>query len=453
MSKRCTIFVITFFILFMTKGMTAQAVTVALNNGEINFDVPPVKLEGNVLIPLRAIIESMGGQVVWHGKGRITASIRDNSVKFIVGEKNVIKNGFHLTLPHPPSLVKGRVLVPPELFAQAFNADVIYNNLNKVLIRYSSENTSKAKAQVLDYLGLLGRAFTENLSEQQWKTVLSKSGLKNIRGPQLKEYLKGCTISYPQILSWKYSTSDSGHRTSLITAGYQINFPDDPTNPGLNIWHKEVFAVILEQGKWVIDSVREERRHLSWLPRYALSRDKSEELERHWQRSNHYSKEEIYELNRTLTDPALRLVYASHNWDGPVENMPPEQQKEYFKMQRLFLPNVINSHGWNAFIAMTARYDLFFQVLQAVSNKDTIQLSLVADLFAQGHFIPAFIDVELKIKNNTWRISKISNVSSYNSVYQLKIENPERFEMLTTMYNFWRVRKHWFGVDESFVTL
>ncbi|MBT9172532.1 MAG: hypothetical protein DDT21_00918 [Syntrophomonadaceae bacterium] len=323
-----------------------------------------------------------------------------------------------------------------------------------LLIHYDNDDASKAKKQVLQYFELLEQAFTKNVSEQEWRGVLSKAALTSVRGPQLEKYLIGCTLSYPRILSWSYGTTDSPPGSILVTASYQIDFPNNLKNPGLNIWHKEVFTVIKEQGNWVIDSSQEKLRHPSDLPRYALDREEAVALERNWQRNNHYTEKEILELNRTLIGPALRLVYASHNWDGPVENMSPEHQAEYHQViQRSFLPEVINSHGWDTFIAITARYDPFFQVLQAVSNEDTIQLSLVADLFGQAYFVPAFVDVELKKKDNTWLISKISNVSAYNSVYQLKIKDPEKFQRLVTLYNFWRVRTEWFGVDESYVSL
>jgi hypothetical protein len=346
------------------------------------------------------------------------------------------------------------VLVPSELFSQAFNAEVSSDlQIKQVLIHYNDDDTSKAKEQVLHYLELLERASTESVSEQEWRDVLSKSSLTSIREPQLEEYFIDYIVSYPRILSWRYGAASSGSRTILITASYQIDFPNHPTNPGLNIWYKEIFEVIQEQDKWVIASAWEKRRHHSDLPRYVLDPEETATLERNWQRNNYYTEKEIQELNRTLTDPALRLIYASHNWDGPMEAMPHEQQAEYYQMKSLFLLEVINSPGWNSFIGITAHYDLFFQVLQSVSIEDTVQLSLVADLFAQATFVPAFIDVELKKEDNAWRISKISNVSAYSSAYQLKMEDPEKFEMLATLYNFWRVRAEWFGIDESFVTL
>ena len=195
-----------------------------------------------------------------------------------------------------------------------------------LLIHYDNDDASKAKKQVLQYFELLEQAFTKNVSEQEWRGVLSKAALTSVRGPQLEKYLIGCTLSYPR----------------------------------LNIWHKEVFTVIKEQGNWVIDSSQEKLRHPSDLPRYALDREEAVALERNWQRNNHYTEKEILELNRTLIGPALRLVYASHNWDGPVENMSPEHQAEYHQViQRSFLPEVINSHGWDTFIAITARYDPF----------------------------------------------------------------------------------------------
>ncbi|MBS3978080.1 MAG: copper amine oxidase N-terminal domain-containing protein [Syntrophomonadaceae bacterium] len=450
------VFLLTILILscIVTEGKAAQAATVILNGKEMKFDVSPVQVKGNVLIPLRLTIESMGGWVVWHGKGRITAGIEGKSVEFIIGEKTAIRNGLHLTLSYPPALINRRVLVPFELFSKAFNAEVSSNlQTNQVLINYKNEDTLKAKAQVLHYLELLEQAFSRNVSQQEWLDVLSMSALTNIRGPQLENRFAGCTISYPRILTWRHGMTDSGPGAILVTASYLINYPNHHKNPGLNIWHKEVFTVIKEQGKWVIDSTREKLRHYSDLPRYVLSQEEAVELERNWQRNNHYTKKEILELNRTLTDPALRLVYASHNWDGPVEAMPSEQKAKYYQIKSLFLPEVINSPGWNAFIGITARYDLFFQVLQSASSEDTVQLRLVADLFAQSWFVPAFMDVELKKEDNAWRISKISNVSAYDSAYQLKIKDPEKFKMLATLYNFWRVRAEWFGIDESFVTL
>ncbi len=322
-----------------------------------------------------------------------------------------------------------------------------------LLIHYDNNDPSKAKKQVLQYFKLLEQAFTKNVSEQEWRDVLSKAALTSVRGPQLEKYFTGCTLSYPRILSWSYGTTDSPPGSMLVTASYQIDFPDNQKNPGLSIWHKEVFTVIKEQGKWVIDSAQEKLRHSSDLPRYALSQEEVVALESNWLRNNHYTEEEILELNRTLIDPALRLVYASHNWDGPVVAMPSEQRAKYYQIESVFLPEVINSPGWNSFIGIDAHYDLFFQVLQAVSNEDTIQLSLVADLFAQSLFVPAFLDIELKKKDNAWRISKVSNVSAYDSAYQLKTKDPEKFKMLATLYNFWRVRTEWFGVDESFVAL
>lgn len=454
--QRAIIFLITIFILncLMIKGIAAQTATVILNGEEMNFDVLPVQVGGDVLVPLRLILESMGGQVAWHGGGRLTASIEGNNVEFMVGEKIATKNGLQLTLSHSPSLIDSRVLVPSELFSQVFNAVVSSDlQIKQVRIHYENNDTSKAKKQVLRYIELLEQAFTRNLSEQEWRDVLSEPALTSVRGPQLEKHLVDCTISYPRILSWRYGTTNSGAGSIFVTASYQINFPKHHENPGLNIWHKEVFTVIRERGEWVIDSTREEQRHHADLPRYVLSQQEVAALERNWQGNNYYTEKEILELNRTLTDPALRLVYASHNWDGPVKAMSPELQAEYYKMERLFLPEVINSPGWNSFIEISARYDLFFQVLQSVSGKDTVRLSLVADLFAQGRFVPAFMDVELIKKDSAWLISKVSNVSAYSSAHQLKMEDPEKFQMLTTLYNFWRVRTRWFGTDESFVML
>jgi len=452
--KWVAIFLLMIFILscVVTKGIAEHTFSVVLNGEKLNFDVLPIQAHDDILIPLRSVLESMGGQVTWHRGGRVTATIEGNSVEFVIGERIAIKNGLQFVLSHSPSLIDSRVLVPSSLFSQAFHAEVDSNlQIKQVHILYNNDNTSKAKELVLHYLQLLERASTENISEQKWRDVFSESALTSIRGSQMEKYYTSYIVSYPRVLSWRYCTASSDFRTILVTASYQLDFPHHPTNPGLNIWRKEVYEIIQEKDKWVIDSIREERRHHSDLPRYVLNPEETTALERNWQRNNYYTKEEILELNQTLIEPAFRLIYASHNFDGPVETMPHEQQVEYYQKKSLFLPEVINSSGWNSFLEITAHYDLFIQVLQSVSTENTIQLSLVADLFAQASFVPAFFDIELKKANNTWRISKISNVSAFSSSYHLKIDDPDKFEMLATLYNFWRVRAEWFGVNESFV--
>ena len=72
--------------------------------------------EKRPLLPLRSVVEGLGGQVTWYAESR-TALVRLASSQIVIrpGESEATNNGQVVSLSPPPKLANARLLVPPAL--------------------------------------------------------------------------------------------------------------------------------------------------------------------------------------------------------------------------------------------------------------------------------------------------------------------------------------------------
>lgn len=78
-------------------------------------------LEGHTLmVPLRAVVEAAGGEVMWDGhSGRITARLGQNEISVQIGEATVIHNGRRAALSMAPAVHDGVTFVAADLLVHA----------------------------------------------------------------------------------------------------------------------------------------------------------------------------------------------------------------------------------------------------------------------------------------------------------------------------------------------
>jgi len=83
---------------------------------------------GEPLIPLRLVTEALGGQVEWdESSQKATARWRGRALVLTVGEASAALNGEPLALAQAPVLWLDRVMVSPDLLAQAFGVRATWN--------------------------------------------------------------------------------------------------------------------------------------------------------------------------------------------------------------------------------------------------------------------------------------------------------------------------------------
>lgn len=142
------LFITTMVLLLITSLISplvfaADEISVFINGRKISFDVPPAKISGRTMVPLRGIFEGLGAEVKWEAATMtITAKRGDTEVKLTLGDKNAYINGNLNILDVPPAKVSGRTMVPLRFVGEAFKAEVKWVGATKSI--YINDETASA---------------------------------------------------------------------------------------------------------------------------------------------------------------------------------------------------------------------------------------------------------------------------------------------------------------------
>jgi hypothetical protein len=111
------------------------SIAVVVDNKPVNFGgVPPIQSEGRLLVPLRSVFEALGASVEFIPEGGYIRSKRgDTQLQLALGSNQAYVNGQPRTLDVPAQAVLGRTLVPLRFVAEAFGAQVQFNNATQTV--------------------------------------------------------------------------------------------------------------------------------------------------------------------------------------------------------------------------------------------------------------------------------------------------------------------------------
>lgn len=106
----------------------SDEISVRVDGIRLIFDQPPVAESGRTLVPVRAIFEALGATVEWDGDTQTVTSRRDSDVVSLkLGSKRMYVNNTEKTLDVPAKALNGRTLVPVRAISEAFGCDVIWD--------------------------------------------------------------------------------------------------------------------------------------------------------------------------------------------------------------------------------------------------------------------------------------------------------------------------------------
>ena len=100
-------------------------ITVTVNGKKISFDQAPTLENGRTLVPLRAIFEALGAEVLWNDDTQtVTATKGSTEISLQIGSTQMNVNGAIKTLDVPAKLINSRTLVPVRAISEAFGCKV-----------------------------------------------------------------------------------------------------------------------------------------------------------------------------------------------------------------------------------------------------------------------------------------------------------------------------------------
>ncbi len=99
------------------------------NGREIKFDIPPVVKSGTTLIPVRAVVESLGANVNWDAASNtVTITKGDKTIVFDLNNSKVYVNGTEVTLSMPAMEISNRTFVPIRFIAETLGVNINYDD-------------------------------------------------------------------------------------------------------------------------------------------------------------------------------------------------------------------------------------------------------------------------------------------------------------------------------------
>jgi hypothetical protein len=111
---------------------SAESVQVTINGSPLQLDVPPVIINGRVMVPLRAIFEALGATVQWNPVDQsIVATKGNTAIRLQIGSTAAFNNGVQVTLDAAPQIEGGRTLVPVRFVGEALGAEVTWDGTNR----------------------------------------------------------------------------------------------------------------------------------------------------------------------------------------------------------------------------------------------------------------------------------------------------------------------------------
>lgn len=96
----------------------------------------PIIVSGRTMVPIRAIVEAMGGTIGWDGATeKITISARGNTIEVWVDKKDIYINGVKSQMDVAPTVINERTYVPVRFIAENLNSSVDWiNSTNEAVI-------------------------------------------------------------------------------------------------------------------------------------------------------------------------------------------------------------------------------------------------------------------------------------------------------------------------------
>ncbi len=94
----------------------------------------PVIVNGRTLVPIRAIIENMGGTVGWNGEtGEVTLNYGDDEIRLVIDSKAAYLNNEANELDTAPAIINERTMLPVRFIAESFKFGVAWDGASELI--------------------------------------------------------------------------------------------------------------------------------------------------------------------------------------------------------------------------------------------------------------------------------------------------------------------------------
>ena len=124
--------------------------TMTVNGTDMPIDedgTAPVIVNDRTLLPVRAVVEQMGGTVDWNGeKQEVTLNYGADEIKLTIDSTEAYLNGVTQTLDVAPTVMNDRTMLPIRFIAESFKFGVVWNG-DEQTVTITNTNTEQEPAK------------------------------------------------------------------------------------------------------------------------------------------------------------------------------------------------------------------------------------------------------------------------------------------------------------------
>lgn len=119
----------------LTIGSSKMLVNGAVKDIDPGYQTAPTILNGRTMVPIRAIIESLGGTVDWSASDqKTTITLKDTAIVLWIGEKSATINGVDKTIDNTPILsATGRTMMPLRFITENLGHSVDWDDSSETI--------------------------------------------------------------------------------------------------------------------------------------------------------------------------------------------------------------------------------------------------------------------------------------------------------------------------------
>ena len=136
MKKTVLVFLCTLILLGLFSGIAGaeQPIRVVIDGESVSLYVNPVISEGRTLVPVREVVESMGGDIEWNGANKTVTIVRGNTNIVLVIDSRLAKvNDRDIILDVPATIYNGRTLIPVRFVSENLDAEVGWEAVSRTV--------------------------------------------------------------------------------------------------------------------------------------------------------------------------------------------------------------------------------------------------------------------------------------------------------------------------------
>lgn len=163
------------YIQFVEKQM-GPFYALSINGNSINTPVLPVKDDGCMVVPLRPVIEGLGGSISWNGKdASATATLGGQEIVFTMNSDICVINKHERSIDHKITTIDGATMVPLKILFDVLDLDVHVDTVKEtVSIQQSGYKKDVKSVTFMKYFNVDSEFDLRIGMDQEYKTEVFK---------------------------------------------------------------------------------------------------------------------------------------------------------------------------------------------------------------------------------------------------------------------------------------